>query len=100
MNEQGPGRPRRFLAPRFSLRTLLIAMLLLGPLGAVGWKEWRRWRELEYQRAVELELRQERERAIAMRRAMFLRVGGVRRIEVDPMDIIRSDESFPESDPR
>ena len=25
---------------RFSLRTLLILMLLAGPLGAWGWKEW------------------------------------------------------------
>ncbi len=26
---------------RFSLRTLLMLMLLAGPLGAWGWKEWR-----------------------------------------------------------
>jgi hypothetical protein len=29
---------------RFSLRTLLIIMLLAGPLGAWGWKEWRAYR--------------------------------------------------------
>lgn len=30
---------------RFSLRTLLIAMLLLGPLSALGWRKYQAWRE-------------------------------------------------------
>ncbi|WP_254513756.1 hypothetical protein [Anatilimnocola floriformis] len=29
---------------RFSLRTLLIVMLIAGPLGAFGWKQWRAYR--------------------------------------------------------
>lgn len=77
----------------------MIAMLLLGPLGAVGWKEWQRWRELEYQRAVELELRQERERAIARMTAAIKAVNGTVS-DLDSVNVIRSDESFPESDPR
>ena len=41
---------------RFSLRTLLILMLLAGPLGALGWKEWLAYRErVAEARAKELE---------------------------------------------
>ena len=30
---------------RFSLRTLLIVMLLLGPLSALGWTKYQAWQE-------------------------------------------------------
>jgi hypothetical protein len=100
MNEPSRSRARRYFAPRFSLRTLLVAMLLLGPLGAVGWKEWQRWREWEAQRAADLEIQRERERAIANVRTAFSNMNGGIVLEADPSEIIQSDESFPESDPR
>jgi hypothetical protein len=31
--------------PRFSLRTLMVVMLLGGPVCAWGWRMWRQWRE-------------------------------------------------------
>jgi len=54
-------KSRPLFAPRYSLRALLVAMLLFGPLTAVGWKDWVRWWEWQERRAMELQ--QERERA-------------------------------------
>jgi hypothetical protein len=33
--------------PRFSLRTLIVVMLLGGPVSALGWQRWEWWREEE-----------------------------------------------------
>jgi hypothetical protein len=35
---------------RFSLRTLIVVMLLGGPLSAYGWRRWEAWRQAEFER--------------------------------------------------
>jgi hypothetical protein len=42
-------RPNRTIARRFSLRALLIVMLLAGPLGGWGWTRWQAWQEWKTQ---------------------------------------------------
>jgi hypothetical protein len=104
MNEPSQRSPRRYFAPRFSLRTLIVAMLLLGPLGAVGWKQWQRWREREIRRAAEAKLREEHEeraRIVATLTKQLNNIpGGVTDLYQYEYEKTRSDESFPESDPR
>lgn len=70
-----PMEPRRrlYLAPQFSLRTLLVLMLLAGPLGGWGWTRWQAWRETQIQE----EARQLREKQyaaqVAQLRAIYSR---------------------------
>lgn len=85
---------------RFSLRTLLIVMLLAGPLSAYGWQEWR-----EYQEWIAVQC--EREPSIAWKRAII----NARQVQTSSMANCFSDqiwneqrdkiswESFPESQP-
>ena len=93
--------PKRSFAPRFSLRTLLLVMLLLGPLAAVGWKEWQAWREREIQRAAELKLQRQEEldRKFAEVVAAMNNMSGGTALKSQNEEN-RSDESFPQSDPQ
>jgi hypothetical protein len=83
---------------RFSLRTLLILMLLAGPLGAWGWKEWQAFRARMAQEEAQLLRRQ----------AFIIRTGSLPKIRkptkaeeeiwLEQRDRITW-ESFPESQP-
>lgn len=91
-------KSRPVFAPRYSLRALLLAMLLFGPLAAVGWKEWQRWREGQILRAA-LKLKQEREdaaRAVAELTGMVY-TGSPSHFLKDK--VVDDSESLPDSDP-
>lgn len=84
---------------RFSLRTLLIFMLLAGPLSAVGWRKW-----TDYCARLEREAAREANSIQAQRTVMTMTIGNFappspnsKFLEQYQSNI--SWESFPESQP-
>lgn len=55
------------LQMRYSLRTMLILMLLAGPLGAWGWTEWQAYRARMAKAAAREQIRQTLQRAAIAR---------------------------------
>lgn len=96
-------KPRRrpYLSPQFSLRTLLFLMLVAGPLGGWGWVRWQAWREWRVQEEAR-QLRQLEAALLSYKGKANVQavVNAQAAIGSDDGEVTRSDESFPESDPR
>lgn len=98
MDTMEPRRP--YLSLQFSLRTLLFLMLLAGPLGGWGWVRWQVWKEWRVQEEAR-QLRDLESALLSYKRGNAQAASNAQAaLGSEPYEVIRSDESFPESDPR